>query len=1248
MHRTAESGLRSQRTEGDAMRVLSSRKQRLVARGGAAVLAAASLAPLGRAAPAVAAGPGEIDGLVFEDFNQDGAKQSSEFGLAGITVTATAEDGTVTTTTTSATGTYTLTGLSGKYRVEFSGAPGSMVPSKQGAGNGTTVQFASAGATLNAAFTKPGDYCQSNPNIAATCFRMAPFSNPSLRVLPYNSTGTTPAGMVSRATLAQTGSTFGVAYHKPSKTIFQGAFLKRGVALGSGGIGAIYAVNASGTPASSLFTTIPGAGADGRPATPDWTRDIETYSRVFKNGLGDLDMSEDQKTLYAVNLATNAVHSIGINRDGTVGAAGAPMIVNSPSTCSASQFHIFGLGIDGTRGLIGGVCAGPTQADLVAYVFEFTASGTASGLNSTPVLSFPLTYTKGEAITWTGTTNDTGNSPWLAWDQVTSEADSDVQRATTAFPYAVSAPQPQVTDLVINDRGDLVIGIRDRFGDATGHGLFSSDSPTSTQFNEPAAAGDQLLACKTATGWDLEDDGVCGGRTGFSTTNNEGPGGGEFYNDGHTPCCHTEVSLGSLLRVPGKGEVIGSVYDPIVVNEQGLNHFSDLNGAQSGNTRLEIGSNAANGDMGKANGIGDLEALCDEGPLEIGNRVWLDRDGDGIQDPSDDGIDGVEVELYKGGVLVGQTTTANGGQYYFNTSNVNLGPAATVPGIVYGETDYEIRIPNATGASAQPELAKLMLTTANATGTGNDVRDSDAIADTTTPSTAVIAVPATAISQGGVSNHTFDAGFSPKYSLGNRVWLDNGAGGPASQANDGIQNGAEPGIGQVTVKLFAANSSGAPTGAVLDTQVTDANGYYRFDNLAPNDYVVVIDPTVPATATALAGLASSTGVSDPQNNTDRDDNGTDGTLGAGSVLPGGIASQVVKLGTDVSEPTNETDLPTGGSPDSARNEYSNQTVDFGFAPSYSLGNRVWFDTNNDGLINGSEVGIGNVAVTLLDAALNPIPGKTTTTDANGYYRFDGLPAGVYKVRIDASNFASGGVLENYASSTPTENVPDDDVDSNDNGLPPSPANGALTQGIRSNDITLGGATAEPTGETDRITTPGEAADNRSNLTVDFGFYRTVIGNTVWYDTNNDGDIDTGEPRIQGVVVNLVDVSTGTVIGTATTDSNGFYEISKTTTGAPLPTGVSVKIVIPAGQTVLGANQPSDPTGTADSFNHGVLVSGGNTESPAFTLTPGATSGGQTVDNPRGVTANPTLQLRPCVAWRPGVAGQQQQRPAGPG
>lgn len=46
---------------------------------------------------------------------------------------------------------------------------------------------------------------------------------------------------------------------------------------------------------------------------------------------------------------------------------------------------------------------------------------------------------------------------------------------------------------------------------------------------------------------------------------------------------------------------------------------------------------------------------------------------------------------------------------------------------------------------------------------------------------------------------------------------------------------------------------------------------------------------------------------------------------------------------------------------------TNPTLDFGFAGRYAVGNRVWFDTDNNGVKNDGEAGVGGVTVQLFAA-----------------------------------------------------------------------------------------------------------------------------------------------------------------------------------------------------------------------------------------------------------------------------------------
>jgi hypothetical protein len=876
---------------------------------------------------------GSITATVFEDWNQDGVRNGSEPLLAGVTVTASNSAGTPAGTgITDAAGVFTFADLpSGEYRIEFA-TPAGKFPAPLGADNLSSVQFVSTGGAAKAAFADPTDFCQADPTIAIVCFAQDFATSgglPALKTTSYSTTSPTvtdsdadqgPA--TTRLTMSQVGATYGMAHHRASGTVYQGAFMKRGVALGPDGLNAIYRVSSSTWTVSS-GATIPNAGPNRAvvPASPaEWQRDASAFSLPHTTGLGDLDLSFDQQTLYAVNLADNGVYSVPVNADGSLGAPAGPLVPATPADCAPANFKIFGLGIKGAKGYIGGVCNGPAAADLKGYVIPFDAIGTAANA-AAPVLTIPLNYTRGEPLANAVTCGTSSSLPgdFLPWASVTSEAAANV----IACGDLRSAPQPSISDITFNDRGDLVVGVRDRFADQSGWGLLSSESTLRSPIST-AAAGDLLIACVSGTGWVLESNGSCGGRTGQGVGNTEGPGGGEFYGgDLNTYASgfssgdwHEETFTGSLLRVPGKGQVVTTGYDAYFLDEQMIRHVSDATGVNQEAVRITRSASRTSGLIGKANGLGDLEALCNQAPVEIGNRIWMDTDNDGLQDAGEMGIDGVAVQLWAGDVQVGTTLTAGGGQYLFNGTNVEGGVRPNVT--------YEIRIPNASGPSKQAVLGAKVLTTANVGAPADDARDSDA---TTSGTTAIISVPAASIAVPGANNHTFDAGFGERYSLGNRVWLDDGAGG--GTAGDGIQNGTEAGIANVSVKLFAAGDGCTPIGSALAMAMTDANGYYRFDGLTAGAYIVIVDV---AASAPLAGFESSVGAAEPDSvATDRDDNGIDAVLGSSSVLPGGVASCRVTLGPNGGEPTGETDL-SSVTETASTDGHSNLTVDFGFKP----------------------------------------------------------------------------------------------------------------------------------------------------------------------------------------------------------------------------------------------------------------------------------------------------------------------------
>jgi hypothetical protein len=346
----------------------------------------------------------------------------------------------------------------------------------------------------------------------------------------------------------------------------------------------------------------------------------------------------------------------------------------------------------------------------------------------------------------------------------------------------------------------------------------------------------------------------------------------------------------------------------------------------------------------------------------------------------------------------------------------------------------------------------------------------------------------------------------PCFSLGNRVFVDDGSGGGVR--NNGLQDGSEPGLAGVKVNLYADDGAGEPGGPQLGTQVTDSDGWYRFDGLASGSYVVVVDVVLsPVITSAL--MVSSTGFSVDMTLTgDLLDHGKDTPLGGGSVLAGGIASAPVALGLGV-QPTGEATGTGQGANGPTGDVNDNLVVDFGFVPPlpdpvfFDIGNRVFLDDGvgggvaNNGLQDGTEQGIAGVTVRLFLADVNGeptgVPIDTQLSDADGWYRFDGLPAGTYVVVVDVS--ASFLVLNGMTSSTGFSTALTLAGDLHDHGKDVALGLGtALPGGIASGPVTVGPG-LQPLGEEVAGIGAGDhgpSGDANDNLVVDFGFYRPSV------------------------------------------------------------------------------------------------------------------------------------------------------------
>jgi uncharacterized repeat protein (TIGR01451 family) len=95
---------------------------------------------------------------------------------------------------------------------------------------------------------------------------------------------------------------------------------------------------------------------------------------------------------------------------------------------------------------------------------------------------------------------------------------------------------------------------------------------------------------------------------------------------------------------------------------------------------------------------------------------------------------------------------------------------------------------------------------------------------------------------------------------------------------------------------------------------------------------------------------------------------------------------------------------------------------------YALGDRVWFDQDGDGRQGDGEAGVPGVSVRVYpDGSGTPL--ASTTTDADGRYAFDLLPAGGYRVEF----VLDGGLAARYGFTSPRQGDPAGDSDADATG-----------------------------------------------------------------------------------------------------------------------------------------------------------------------------------------------------------------------
>ena len=516
----------------------------------------------------------------------------------------------------------------------------------------------------------------------------------------------------------------------------------------------------------------------------------------------------------------------------------------------------------------------------------------------------------------------------------------------------------------------------------------------------------------------------------------------------------------------------------------------------------------------------------------IGDRLWMDENGDSIQDTGEPGIANAAVGLYdaSGSVLLATTVTDAEGGYLFT----NLRPGT-----------YVVRVDT---------------TTMPAGLAANETFDPDGSTDHQT----------SVVLMGGRDQMTVDFGYNwvaatdtadppagATGTIGGHVWIDSDA--------DGLHAPGEAGLSGIAVALWYDSDGDGALDAVYATAETGPGGRCFFDELPARTYRLTLNggaappgytqtgdpdgvldnastpfPLAPGDVYLVEGFGYLPGTGSSAGDRVYEDLDADGTWDASEPGIPGVTMALLDGGgtvvaTALTGPGGEYEfggLPAGtwtvwvndtghalaglgqtGDPDAVLDGRHTLVMDgsssypdigFGYAPvghepgEGLIGDTVFLDVNpldGNAYVPGVDSALGGLQVDLYAANGTTLLG-TRVTDQRGGYAFGGLnPQGTYVVAVNV------------------------------NSLPAAVAS-SVDPDLAYDGRTTIGLSAYPGGLC---------------LSADFGFSAetpNVVSGLVWEDIDSDGILEMGEPPIAGVTMVLSDAG-GRVVGTATSTAGGY-------------------------------------------------------------------------------------------------------------
>jgi hypothetical protein len=334
------------------------------------------------------------------------------------------------------------------------------------------------------------------------------------------------------------------------------------------------------------------------------------------------------------------------------------------------------------------------------------------------------------------------------------------------------------------------------------------------------------------------------------------------------------------------------------------------------------------------------------GTASLGDKIFVDINGDGMQDATELGVQGVLVQLYmdanKNGLIDGaefipvKSQLSNAlGEYMFT-------------GLAAGT--YQVAFSNLpSGYSLSPKDIGDDKLDSDGNGLNLSVAGNQANGGKSYTGLINLAI--------GEDNPTIDLGIVPPANtncLGDYVWFD--------ANNDGLQDAGEIGMPGVQVQVLNAQ------GLVVATTTTNEQGLYQVCGLINGSYSVRFSNLPPG-----FGFTSKSPTNTP-NGSDADSTGK-------------TVSVVLNSGNP-----------------------NDKSLDAGLVSTRAaLGNYVWYDNNKNGIQDASELPVMGATVSLYRPGIgldglsgtaddNAVVSSAITND-NGFYLFSNLQAGDYYISV---------------------------------------------------------------------------------------------------------------------------------------------------------------------------------------------------------------------------------------------------------